>query len=91
MNPKQEIAELREELGRLRADVQDLSGNFYKNNFTSSQVFNKDVAFNGRMRVPVHSGAPSVGEVGDLIVVSGVLYVCTSTGPVTFTPVGTQS
>jgi len=76
---------------KLQAQVNDLAGNFYKNNFTSSQTFNKDCVFNSRLRVPVYSTAPTVAEVGDLIAVAGELFICSSIGPVVFTLVGSQA
>lgn len=92
MNQQQaQIAELQAQVAKLTSDLNSLSQNFYKNNFSSSQSFNKDCSFNSRLKVPHYSAAPSVGEVGDLIEVDAKLYICTSTGPVTFTMVGTQS
>lgn len=88
MNP-QKILELEEKLNKLQATVDDLSGSFYKNNFTSSQVFNKDCVFSTRLKVPHYSSAPSVSEVGDIIEVGGILYICTVAGG-TFTKVGAQ-
>jgi len=89
------LQELIDTVTKLRADLDSVSANFYKNNFSSSQSFNKDVAFNGRLKVPSHSSPPSVGEVGDLIEISGTLYICTTAGtvssPASFTVVGTQS
>jgi len=87
-NPK--ILELEEKLVKLQSQLDDLSGAFYKNNFTSSQSFNKDVTFNSRLRVPVYNSAPSICEVGDLVAIGGVLYICTVPNT-TFTVVGTQS
>lgn len=86
-----EIQELKDQIASLRREITDLSGSFYKNNFTSSQTFNKDCVFSTRLRVPVHSSAPSVAEVGDLIAVGGKLYICTSDSPVTFTLCGSQT
>ena len=94
MNP-QEITELKGLVQKLRSDLDTLSGAFYKNNFTSSQQFNKDVSFNSRLRVPVFSSAPTVAEIGDLIAVAGVLYICTTASTsgagAVFTLVGSQS
>ena len=97
MEPKQpqKIKELEEMIVKMQAQLNDLSGAFYKNNFVSSQTFNKACVFNDRLRVPVYSVAPTVAEVGDLIAVAGELYICTtaSTGGsgAVFTLVGTQS
>jgi hypothetical protein len=72
----------REEFVKLQNTVDALSQSFYKNNFNSSQTFNKDSVFTTRLRVPVYSSAPAVAEEGDLIYVAGVLYVCTTAGSV---------
>ena len=93
MNP--EIQALQEQVNKLRSDLDSLSSSFYKNNFSSSQVFNKDSVFTTRLKVPHYSSAPSVAEVGDLIEISGQLWICTTasvggSGAV-FTLVGTQS
>jgi hypothetical protein len=79
---------------KLQSQLSDLSGAFYKNNFSSSQTFNKDVVFQSRMRSPVFSAAPAVGEIGDIICVSAKLYVCTTAGnsttPAVFSLIGSQ-
>ena len=94
-NQNTQIQALAEQVSKLRAEVDSLSQSFYKNNFSSSQTFSKDSVFTGRLMVPVYSSAPSVGEVGDIICVSGTLYICTTAGtvasPATFTVVGTQT
>ena len=93
MNPTQ-LLELQGQIAKLQNDVRDLSAQVNKNSFSGSQTFNKDVTFSSRLRVPVYSAAPSVGEIGDLICVSAKLYVCTTAGdvstPATFTLVGSQ-
>ena len=91
MENQKEIENIREQIVKLQNQLNDLSGQFYKNNFTSSQTFNKDCVFNSRLRVPVFTSAPSVAEVGDLISVSAKLYICTAISPVVFTLVGSQS
>ena len=89
------LQELTDTVSKLRADLDSLTSNFYKNNFSSSQSFNKDVAFNGRLKVPSQTSAPDVGEVGDLMQIGGTLYICTTAGtvssPASFTVVGTQT
>jgi len=91
---KEELKTIQDQINKLNGDLQNLSGAFFKNNFSSSQTFNKDAIFSSRLRVPVFSAAPDVGEVGDIIAVGGVLYICTTpssggTGAV-FTKVGAQ-
>lgn len=82
-------------LTKLQSQVDTLSGAFYKNNFTSSQQFNKDCVFSSRLRVPVFDSAPTVAEVGDVMAISGVLYICTTASAsgagAVWTVVGTQS
>ena len=94
MNPN-EVKELKEIVTKLGSELATLKGAFYKNNFSSSQQFNKDVSFNSRLRVPVFSSAPTIAEIGDLVAISGVLYICTtasvSGAGAVFTAVGTQS
>ncbi len=87
--------EIQDQINKLKSDLDSLSQSFYKNNFGSSQTFNKDCVFTSRLQVPHYSSAPSVGVVGDIIEVSGTLYICTIAGtvssPSTFTSVGTQT
>jgi hypothetical protein len=90
MPPQKDIQELKDMIEKLQTQLNELSSQFYRNNFTSSQAFNKDVTFNSRLRVPVYSSAPAICEVGDLIAVAGKLYICTVANT-TFTLVGTQS
>ena len=89
MDPKYQ--ELQDQVVKLQAQVNDLSVNFYKNNLSSTQTFNKDCIFSSRLRVPVFSVAPTVAEVGDIIAVAGELFICSSIGPVTWTLVGSQT
>lgn len=89
-NSQLQIEELTTLVNKLRGDVDNLSQAFYKNNFSSSQTFTKDAIFSTRLKVPHYSTAPAVCEVGDLIEIGGVLYICTVANT-TFTVVGTQS
>ncbi len=87
---QRDVKELEARVTKLQSDFNNLSQAFYKNNFSSSQVFNKDCVFSTRLQVPVYSSAPSISEVGDLIAVAGQLYICTVANT-TFELVGTQS
>lgn len=82
--------QLMSEIQKLRNEFTQLSQQYYKNNFSSSQVFNKDSVFNTRLRVPVYSSAPTVSEVGDVICIGGKLWICTVANS-TWELVGTQS
>lgn len=84
------MEEMQAQILKLQSQLNELSGAYYRNNFTSSQSFNKDVVFNSRLRVPVYSAAPSISEIGDLIAVGGKLYICTVPNT-TFTLVGSQT
>jgi hypothetical protein len=95
----QAIQDLQEQINKLKNEIENLSQSFFKNNFSSNQIFNKDATFNSRLQVPVYTVLPSVGQVGDLISYTdvrgaGQLYICTTAGSVTspasFTKVGTQ-
>jgi hypothetical protein len=79
--------DLQDQITRLRSELGELTAQFYKNNFTSHQDFNKTCSFNTRLKVPSYSTLPTC-EVGELAESSGVLYVCSATD--TWTVVGTQ-
>lgn len=85
-----QIEELKGQVQKLRTELDSLSQAFFKNNFSSSQSFTKDVTFQTRLRVPVYTSAPAICEVGDLICIAGTLYICTVANT-TFTVVGTQT
>lgn len=78
-----------EQLQAIREELETLRGEVYRNNFSSSQDFNKFIRFNTRMKVPHYDAIPPVGEVGEIFEAGGVLYICTL--PNTFAVVGTQS
>ena len=74
---------------QIRKDLDALIQEFYKNNFSSSQDFNKYSNFTSRLKVPHYSSLPSVCEVGEIAESSGKLYVCSAAN--TWTIVGTQT
>lgn len=86
MNPTQE---LEDRVTKLQGQIEDLTKQFYLNNFSSHQDFNKSSSFNYRLKIPHYGSVPSVTDVGELIEVGGVLYI--STGVDTWTVVGTQT
>lgn len=90
-NTNARMQEMADQIQKLQNQLNDLSGQYFRNNFTSSQTFNKDVSFTNRLRVPVFNSAPTVGEIGDIVCVGTGLYICTSTSPLTFTLVGSQT
>lgn len=74
-----------EQIDLLRQDLTSLQQEVYRNNFTSSQDFNKFTRFNTRLKIPHYDSVPPVGEVGELIEVNGTLLICSSAN--TFTVV----
>jgi hypothetical protein len=83
------IQDLERQVQRLQTELASLSQAYYKNNFTSTQVFNKASNFSSRLKVPHYDSLPATAEVGEIIEVSGKLYICSSAN--TFSLVGTQS
>jgi hypothetical protein len=78
---------------QLKAELEALKEEFYRNNFSDSQDFVKYSRFNTRMKVPTFTADPTIGAVGDIVSVSGKLKICTVaslTSP-TWTIVGTQT
>jgi len=89
MNP--EITQLRIEIDKLKQDLQGLNNEIFKGNFSARQDFSKFCDFRYRMKVPSYATVPTtVSEVGELIEVLGILYICTATTP-TYTKVGLQT
>lgn len=85
-----QMQELQTQVQKLRTELDSLSQSFFKNNFSSSQSFTKDVTFQTRLRVPVYSSAPTICEVGDICSINGQLFICTVANT-TWTLVGTQT
>jgi len=84
-----QIEDLQAQINKLKVDLDNLNQSFFKNNFSSSQTFTKDAIFNTRLKIPHFSSAPSVCEVGDIIEIGGIMYICTVANT-TWTVVGTQ-
>jgi len=74
---------LQEQIDILKVTIKSLSDEVYRNNFSSHQDFNKSSNFTSSLKVPHYELVPIVGEVGQIIEVGGVLYICSS--PNTFT------
>jgi len=67
-----------EQLQALKNDLESLTQEVYRNNFSGSQDFNKFSRFNTRLKVPHYDFPPLVCEVGEIIESGGVLYLCSS-------------
>ena len=77
------------QIDELKADIQALNDEFYHNNFSASQDFQKYSRFNSRLKVPHYASVPAKCDVGEIIEVAGKLRVCSATN--VFTIVGTQT
>lgn len=83
-----QLDEALSQIQKLKSAVDELSQNFYKNNFSSHQDFNKSSSFNTKLKIPSFTSLPTC-EVGEICESSGKLYICSATD--TWTIVGTQS
>ncbi len=84
----QEIQDLKAQIAKLQGDFDALSQQFYKNNFSSHQDFNKDSNFSTKLKIPSYTTLPSC-QTGEILESGGKLYICSATD--TWTVVGTQS
>lgn len=84
----QQLQDLQKQIEKLKSDLDMLSQNFYKNNFSSHQDFNKSCNFTTKLKVPSYSTLP-LCEVGEVCESGGKLFICSATN--TWTIVGTQS
>ena len=72
--------EEQKKFNELEKAFNSLKDEFYRNNFSSSQDFQKYSRFNTRLKVPTLAASPSTCEVGELHVLTtnGKLYVCSA-------------
>lgn len=84
MNP-----DIQNKVAQLEKDFQALSQEFYRNNFSAHQDFNKYSNFTSRVKVPHYDSLPATCEVGEIAESSGKLRICSAAN--TWTIVGTQS
>lgn len=74
----------------LKQQVEALTAELYRGNFSGSQDFTKKVRMQTALRLPVYGTAPAKCEQGELYVnTNGKLYVCSAAN--TWSLVGTQS
>lgn len=74
---------------KLEQDLESLMTEYYKNNFTGHQDFNKYSNFTTRLKVPSYSSLPTTCEVGEVVESGGKLKICSAAN--TWTTVGTQT
>ena len=70
--------DLQKQIELLRGDLNALTQEVYRNNFSGHQDFNKFSNFTTRLKVPHYDSIPLVGEVGEIIESGGVLHICSS-------------
>jgi hypothetical protein len=77
------------DIEQLKKDLKALNDEFYLNNFTARQDFNKYSDFTTRLKVPHYASDPATCQVGEIIEVGGKLKICSASN--TWSIVGTQS
>jgi len=82
-------SDMKSEVDRLKADLDALNQEVYRNNFSAHQDFNKTSNFTTKLIVPHYNSVPRTCQVGEIIESSGKLYICSSAN--VFTIVGTQT
>ena len=80
--------DIQKQIETLRADIQALSDEVYRNNFSGSQDFPKYSRFNSRLKVPFYAAVPATCEVGEICEVAGKLRICSAAN--VWTIVGVQ-
>jgi len=83
-----DMTEMQMNIDQLKKDLDALNNEYYKNNFSAQQDFNKKSNFTTRLKVPSYVVAPTTAEVGEIIEVGGKLYICSTAN--TFSLVGAQ-
>jgi uncharacterized 2Fe-2S/4Fe-4S cluster protein (DUF4445 family) len=73
-----ENQDIQTQINMLKASIDTLNQEVYRNNFSSHQDFNKFSNFTTRLKVPHYDSIPPVGEVGEIIEAGGALYICSS-------------
>ena len=81
--------ETQKQINTLRKQIEQISTEVFKNNFSTHQDFNKASSFNTKLKVPSYTSVPATCEVGEIIENSGKLLICSTAN--TWVIVGTQS
>jgi hypothetical protein len=84
-----QIDGVQKQIDDLKTSLEAVSNEYYLNNFSTSQDFQKYSRFNVRLKVPHYASDPTTAEVGEIIEVGGKLKICSSAN--VFTICGTQS
>ena len=81
--------ETQKQINTLRKQIEQISTEVFKNNFSSRQDFNKASSFNTKLKVPSYTSVPATCEVSEIIENNGKLLICSTAN--NWVIVGTQS
>jgi len=81
--------ETQKQINVLRKQIEQISTDVYKNNFSTHQDFNKASSFNTKLKVPSYTSVPATCEVGEIIENNGKLLICSTAD--TWQIIGTQT
>ena len=72
--------ELQKRIEKLERDLQDLTDEVYRTNFSAQQDFPKYANFTTGLRIPVYTRTPAKGDIGEVVALtSGSYYACKAT------------
>lgn len=77
------------QINKLAEALQKLNTEFYSNNFSAHQDFNKSSTFSTRLKIPHYDSLPINCEQGEIAESGGKLKICSAAN--TWTTVGTQT
>ena len=83
------LNDLQKKITSIEQDLKSLSDEIYTNNFSTSQDFQKYSRFNTRIKIPHSASTPATCEVGELVEVGGIAYICSAAN--TWSKIGLQS
>ena len=69
---------MEEQIAQLTMQLNSLRQEYYRNNFSAQQDFNKFSNFTTRIKVPVVTALATKCEIGELCSYSGKLYHCSA-------------
>jgi hypothetical protein len=70
--------DLQAQINTLKRDLQDLTDEVYRTNFTAQQDFPKYSNFTTRIKIPVFATKPSTCEIGEVCSNGGKLWHCSA-------------
>ncbi len=69
---------IKNQIAQLQKDLAALNAEYYQNNFSARQDFNKASSFTTRLKIPHYASLPATCEVGEIAETGGVLKICSS-------------